>query len=178
MAAESPHTFERRVFIKAAGMAFAGPVFAYALRAVEPQIDTDVNNNTALVSGDLRGEEERVQAPSLQSAALQAGAEEVVFRAVPSVYPSWKGKSHIDEPIRDVAIGVSNDHVLTTRRELLTGAVTSLAYGLSSNVVGGGIRTEKLPVSPTVRGAVLWILQRKFGIFANTSANFLTKRPF
>lgn len=178
MAVESPHTFERRALLKGVGIGVAGLITGYASRPVEQRIDADIERYTGLKSGDLWGDEQRAKPSSLQDAAVQSVTEEVIFRAVPAFSASWKGISRIDEPIKDVAIGVSSDHALTTRRELLTGAVTSLAYGLSSNVVGGGIRDDRVPVSPTVRGIALWFLQRKFGIFANTSANFLTKRPF
>lgn len=177
MGAESPHTFERRVFLRGAAIGAAGLIFGYASRPVGQRIDSDVERYTGLKSGDLRGDEQRAKPSSLQDAAVQAGVEEVVFRAVPAFAASWSGKLRPDKPIRDVAFGVGNDHEFATRREFMALAASTALYAGYSNVTNAGPipSFEKFPVSPTVRGLGLWVLQRKFGIVANTLANFLGK---
>lgn len=169
------HTIERRAFLKAAGIVVAGPIFAYGSRAVEPQIDADVERHTDFTSGDLRGEAQAAHPSTLQNPAIQAITEEVIFRAGPSVYPSWKGMLHINEPLRDVVIGVKKDHDLTTRREFLAGGLSTLVYSGYSNLTDRGIDAKTIPASPAFRGLGLWILQRKLGIVANTAANFLRR---
>lgn len=175
MGAESPHTFERRAVLRGFAIGAAGLIFGYSSRPVERQIDADVERYTDFTSGDIRGDEQRAKPSSLQAAVIQAGVEEVIFRAVPSMYPSWKGMLHIRKPLRDIAIGVDRDHELTTRREFIAGGLSTLVYGIYSNVTDAGINTDKVPVSPAVRGLGLWVLQRKFGIMANTVANSLSK---
>ncbi|MBI4097903.1 MAG: hypothetical protein HY426_02580 [Candidatus Levybacteria bacterium] len=169
------HTIERRAFLKAAAIVVAGPIFAYGSKAVEPQIDADVNRRTDFTSGDLRGEAQAAHPSTLENPAIQAVTEEVIFRAVPSIYASWRGKLHINEPIRDVAIGVKEDHDLTTRREFLAGGLSTLAYSGYSNLTDRRIDINTVPVSPAFRGLGLWVLQRKLGIVANTAANFLRR---
>ena len=169
------HTIERRAFLKATGIVIAGPIFAYGSGPVEPQIDADVDRYTNFTSGDIRGEAQRAQPSALQNPAIQAVTEEIIFRAGPSIYPSWRGTLRINEPLRDVAIGVKKDHDLTTRREFLAGGLSTLVYSGYSNLTDRGIDTRTLPVSPAFRGLGLWILQRKLGIVANTAANFLRR---
>lgn len=176
MGAESPHTLERRVFLRIVATAGAGLFFGYGSRPVERQIDADVAR-FGIKSGDLRGDEQRAKPSSLQDTAIQAGVEEVVFRAVPAFAASWRGKLRIDKPIRDVAFGVGSDHEFATRREAMALVASIALYAGYSNVTNAGPipSFEKFPVSPTVRGLGLWGLQRIFGVGANTIANFLGK---
>ncbi len=174
-AENSEHTFERRILLRGAMIGAAGLIFGYVSRPVEQRIDADVERYTGLKSGDLRGDEQRAKPSSLQDAAVQAGVEEVVFRAVPAFAASWRGMLRIDEPIRDVAIGVSSDHELTTRREVITLVAGTALYAAYSNLTDRGPDNSKVPISPALRGLGLWVLQRKFGTVANTVANFLGK---
>jgi hypothetical protein len=177
MGAESPHTFERRALIRAGAIGAAGLIFGYVSRPVERQIDGDVERFTDFTSGDLRGDEQRAKPSSLQDTAIQAGVEEVVFRAFPAFVASWRGKLRLDKPIKDVTFGVSNNQELVTRREVIAGGLSTLAYEVYSNITDAGSipSFEKVPVSPAFRGIGLWVLQRKFGVVANTVANFLSK---
>ncbi len=100
-------------------------------------------------------------------------AEECVFRAGPStVLDKVTDHSDLADALKKTIMG--RQHVPRSRREILTGAVTSILFGFQHNVVvsrGIKFNTNTLPVMQTIGGGVLWILQRKFGFLSNLAAH-------
>ncbi len=99
--------------------------------------------------------------------------EEVTFRGAPSHLVSRQEAS--ESPMGDVVMGTGG--ISMTRREILIGALSSILFAGGHNVQSDdailpkGIDTNILPVTQGVFGFGFWYLQRKLGIFANTSAH-------
>ncbi len=65
-----------------------------------------------------------------------------------------------------------------TRREWLTGTVSSLLFGGLHNYTNDGWDTETIPASQTMAGVVYWVLQRSLGFGANYIAHGLNNWEF
>ncbi len=100
--------------------------------------------------------------------------EELSARAAPSFV-----RDIVIDPDSDVAAAAlrtfrGHEHVPLTRGEFLTGAISSVLFGLTHNIVDApkwGVNTNTLPVVQTIGGGMLWVLQRKFGYFSNVTAH-------
>jgi membrane protease YdiL (CAAX protease family) len=112
----------------------------------------------------------------LQTEVVSPLLEELVFRAFPSFL--------IDIPDGDIfaasekqAIGaaknvyVGNRSLSMTRKEVIIGAISSVIFGLSHNITNKGFSTDRVPLTQTLGGGILWTLQRKLGIGSNVAAH-------
>lgn len=104
----------------------------------------------------------------IQSVTTAPLAEETVFRAIPSAAVSATlGKEDV---VSDVLSGTGG--LKMTRRELLVGAVSSIAFGAVHNLTDNGrFDTNKIPAGITASGFTYWYLQRKFGLAASVAAH-------
>lgn len=98
----------------------------------------------------------------------------MAFRAIPAELVSLRDGT---SPAKDLAVG--DGKLAMSRRELIVGGISAIAYGAYHNVSIGKDRidfnTQNIPASPTVQGFGLWYLQRKFGVASNLFANMLHK---
>lgn len=65
----------------------------------------------------------------------------------------------------------NNQSLGMTRRELIVGATSSLAFGVYHNFTTKGLDTKTIPASQTFSGMIYWYLQRKLGFASNTVAH-------
>lgn len=94
--------------------------------------------------------------------------EEVMFRAYPSCELS--SSEYRSDPWTDVIHGTGG--LGMTRRELVVGGLSSIAFGLAHNFTSSTtIDSKTIPAPQIIIGTVLWYLQRKFGFVSNTIAH-------
>lgn len=91
--------------------------------------------------------------------------EETVFRGLPSaVLDAVEGN-------KKPAYQLSESRLEFSRKEVITGIVSSLAFGAVHNYTDKGFNTHTVPASQTFGGILYWWLQRKFGFFSNLTAH-------
>lgn len=93
--------------------------------------------------------------------------EELAARALPSMVVSKEEDS--ETAVRDVLFGTWR--LGFTRREFIWGAVSTLMFGLVHNIGDHSVALNIIPAAQLAAGFQLWVLQRKFGYFANTIAH-------
>lgn len=102
-------------------------------------------------------------------------SEELIFRAFPSVAVDTieSVKDDYDEncenPLLVLARGTNRKHF--TRGEVIAGVGSTLLFGAAHNITNQGFNTRMIPSSQLIGGGVAWVLQRRFGFLANTSAH-------
>jgi hypothetical protein len=102
-----------------------------------------------------------------------AAAEEELFRLLPATITEFTLGKHRRGPVlRNILLGYKADGPLgMTRRDVVVGAVTSLAFGAVHNMTDNGFDTHTLPAGQIAGGGALWWLQRRFGFLSNVTAH-------
>jgi hypothetical protein len=103
--------------------------------------------------------------------------EEVVYRGLPSFIMDGGFKSNgqkdtdrSDIPLRNTLTGTRSIGSLS-RKEMIAGGVSSLAFGFFHNITKKGIDTRTVPAQQIGFGSLLWCLQRRFGLGSNLVAH-------
>jgi hypothetical protein len=178
--------FDRRGFLKMGANIAAGVAVGEVLFSVKGNVNRGVEEITHHPTGNASDEKTITEScknsltpqecaqnyqfsPKEKLDTLVGGplVEEGLFRAVPSCIVSWREKSK--NPMEDVVRGTGGFGL--SRRELIGGVTSSIAFGAVHNLTTKGIDTNTIPASQTFDGMVYWYLQRKFGIVANTIAH-------
>jgi hypothetical protein len=94
--------------------------------------------------------------------------EELLFRIGPSAAADWAAGDG-DEAVANIVRGTEN--FAFTRRDLVMGIVSTIAFGATHNITDKGFDTNTIPANQLLGGAILWCLQRKFGFLSNTTAH-------
>jgi hypothetical protein len=94
--------------------------------------------------------------------------EEAVFRGFPSIIVDKESGKSWKEALHNVAVG-SNESRFLSRREAVAGAISSIIFGYIHNARGTSFDMGRVPVSQTVGGGIMWLLQRRLGIASNMS---------
>lgn len=177
--------FTRKMFLKAFVPLVAGTVVGDVMVEPSVKISREVEKVTHARTGNaqvyveaekLSGEgvapdelNKRIKqefAPSVGDVIIWASEEETLTRALPSAIISGdSGKNRWDE----VIFGMNNIRV--TRKEFVTGVISSLIFGIMHNFTEKGFDTKTIPASQTAGGMVLWYLQRKLGVISNITAH-------
>lgn len=168
---ESGQRLGRRTVLKIGAAALVGATYEYLATPIKRRVDRDVTDITGHPSGDPR---EPLDQQNPQDLVVQSVSEEVVFRAIPANLVSLRDGT---SPIKDIAVG--DGKLGMSRRELIVGGLSALAYGAYHNISMGknriDVNTKNIPASPAVQGVGLWYLQRKLGFVSNLAANMLQK---
>ncbi|MDD2823194.1 MAG: CPBP family glutamic-type intramembrane protease [Candidatus Daviesbacteria bacterium] len=181
---------DRRTALKICGAFAAGVVTG----SISPDISIRINKQVGTVTGlpvgnagilrqveeackDYPDQDNCIQNIQLSPVSKVLGvslnpfAEEVAFRATPSIVLSVV-EGNTDQLGADILCGLNDGYGLS-RREFITGAISSLLFGTSHNITNNGIDLKTIPASQTVCGFAYWYLQRKFGLVSNTIAHAL-----
>ncbi len=179
-------TQSRRVFLKNAARFSGGIALAGTLPEIELPIARELNRITTETTGKQSGnsgfrdyvadqcktsaDAEQCRTDFLRSPATQLTTvvlgpinEEISFRVLPSFLVSITDKE-TENPFKELAIGTGGFKF--SRRELIAGAISTLAFGFLHNITDKGIDTNTIPSSQLFLGAVNWVLQRRFGMLA------------
>ncbi len=175
--------FGRREFLRLSTGAIVGTVVGNITPHIARDIDRSVQRVTGIRAGNAGGfqwQEQCSNNPSLEECnssppmaaeviitSLNSLIEELTFRTLPSVLLS--GTENAENPLAETAFGTGGFGM--TKKELLVGAGTSIAFGAGHNFVRGGFDRKTIPAAQTFFGAMMWYLQRKFGVVSNTAAH-------
>jgi hypothetical protein len=109
----------------------------------------------------------------VETYVVDAAKEEELFRLFPAtVTESTLRQSGRGPVLRNVLLGYKADGPLgMTRRDMVVGTATSLAFGAMHNSTNSGFDTHTLPAGQIAGGGVLWWLQRRFGFLSNVIAH-------
>lgn len=181
----------RRSFIRGA----IGLPLGVAIGTATPPVSEFVNSTTTEITGhpagnpnprveaelackdspDPQGCIDNYQMPPREKAKTIIAAplmEEAAFRVMPSgllaLYETLEDKD-MKRCARTLLTGT--DSFRFSRREAVTGVISSILFGLGHNVTVQGLDTNTIPASMTVDGFVYWGLQRKFGLLSNILAH-------
>ena len=72
------------------------------------------------------------------------------------------------EAVRNVFTGSTESRFLS-RREAVVGAISTAIFGYIHNGHGTSFDFGRVPVSQTIGGGIMWLLQRRLGIASNIS---------
>jgi hypothetical protein len=173
----------RRSFLKLVGGACTGAVVGSITPEAALKVDSAVHEVTGIRSGNANAhamldkcadsgrsdcnEPQLTPQLELNATIIAPVVEEAMFRAVPSFKVSVNDKSR--DPFADWVFGSGESSF--TRRSVLAGTASSLLFGLYHNITVKGVDLKTIPASQAIVGGVLWCLQRRFGIAANTIAH-------
>lgn len=91
--------------------------------------------------------------------------EEIFFRGLPSfILDGIEKREVFSRRFMNGSLGMS-------RRELITGVISSVVFGGFHNLTQKGIDTETIPAPQIIGSFPLWYLQRKFGTVSNVIAH-------
>jgi hypothetical protein len=170
----------RRSLLRFGATAAVGIVTAEAAIPLKIEVNKTVQEATGLDTGNagMRNElpyceetviDEACKPHTIKDAVdqviLAPVLEEAIFRAAPSAIIS-RGVEGEENAVIEGTGGLG-----MTRRELFVGAVSSVGFAASHNILSSGVDTKTVPASQAVGGMVYWYLQRKFGFPANTIAH-------
>ncbi|MCS7092072.1 MAG: CPBP family intramembrane metalloprotease [Patescibacteria group bacterium] len=182
---------DRRTFLRLSAACGVALAVGEATRWVLPNVDNGVEQVTGIRAGNanyyayqeqiqqncmhsldkpscIQHELSQIKKPPLVIQLLSALTEEIYFRAMPSMVVS--ALEDTENIIKDTSLGVDGNWM--TRKACIAGGISSLLFGLAHNFTFKGFDTKTIPASQTLGGMILWVLQRKYGVFSSTLAHF------
>ncbi len=94
--------------------------------------------------------------------------EELIFRLIPS-----KLLDYYDRYVDQRQSNLSESEKFLTRKELLVGGLSTVAFGYIHNFDRNGFNPDSIPAQQFAFGAVAWVIQRKRG-FASAVSSHVT----